>query len=106
MMMGCDFRTLDTDVYETKNWQIDAFFSQISVNSIMTDVEILPSENDECRVVITEKTKLNHSVNVENEELKIQTKDNRKWYETIGISFTNPDGIDILGNSPKFPIAI
>lgn len=85
-----DFYKLNTVSYGTNTHLVDEDFHSISISSQTADVVFVVSEDDECKVVCYEPENLNHKIYVENNELNIKVKDNRKWYEQFGIDFKQP----------------
>ncbi len=83
--MGFDFTKLNTVSFETNTYSIDNEFTSISVNGAECDIRLIPSEDEICKVVCQESDKISHTVDVKNNKLMIERRDNRKWYEYIGI---------------------
>lgn len=82
-----DFNMLNTAKYVSNTYEADGFFNKISIDTNIADVILVPSDDEKCRVVCYEQERLKHSVTVKDQTLIIDTVDNRKWYEHIGISF-------------------
>ncbi len=80
-----DFSKLSTEKYVTNEYIINQDFYDISVAVDTADLEILPSENGQTRVVCYEPKKAFHSALVQGETLTLRVNDTRKWYEHIGI---------------------
>ena len=89
-MLKWDFTKLSTDKYVTNKHIISDNFQNISILTDTADIELIASENDQCLVVCYEEQNAKHSVIAEDGTLKISLKDNRKWYEHIGVSFCSP----------------
>ena len=85
-----DFKKLASSQFETKTYEINDDFSDISIDTDIDNIVFLPSEDGECKVVCDEYENMNHTVEVENKTLVIKSRDERKWYEHIGISIENP----------------
>lgn len=85
-----DFTKLSTVKYKTESYNPDGEFDKISVDTDTAEIELVPSENGECKVVCFESEKAEHYAAVENGTLVISTTDKRKWYEYIGISLKTP----------------
>lgn len=82
-----DFRKLSTVKYETNEYIITEGFKNIAISANTANVQILPSENAECRVICYEHTKVKHATKVEGDTLIIESEDTRRWYDYIGIDF-------------------
>lgn len=83
-----DFRKLSTFKYETNEHVITEEFKNITVIGRTENIVFLPSDNSEIKVICYEQEKLRHVVSVKNGTLVIELKDERKWYEHIGINFS------------------
>ena len=86
-MLNWKFLKLGTVKYETNSYEIDESFRNISIDVDTSDIIILPSDDGKVKVVCYESIKEKHSVSVDNDTLIINTDDNRKWYDHIGIGF-------------------
>ena len=89
-VLNWDFMKLSTATLVTNEYVPEGEFVGISISGDTEDVLILPSENGETRIVCTEYEKVPHTVTVKDGELSIEARDNRKWYEHIGITFGTP----------------
>ena len=85
-----DFTKLSTEKYETNTHEIIEEFSSISINTDTADILFATSDDDTCRVVCYEEEKVYYPVTVKDGTLTINTVDERKWYEYIGINFDMP----------------
>lgn len=85
-----DFTKLSTVEYKTEVYNPDGEFDKISVDTDTAEIELVPSENKECKVVCFESEKAEHYAAVDNGTLVISSTDKRKWYEYIGISLKTP----------------
>ena len=85
-----NFSTLSNTEYETNTYMPVGDFDKISINVATTDIDFVPSENSECKVVCYESVKEKHSAVVENGTLVIGTVNTRKWYDYIGIFIETP----------------
>ena len=90
-MLKWDITKLGTAKYETNNYGFDESFKNISVNTDTADVIFLRSEDGTCRVVCHENKKAKHATFVSDDTLYINTVDERKWYDHIGIIFDAPE---------------
>ena len=75
-----DFTRLSTVKYETNVYSIDEEFSDISISTNTANIEIIPTRDPIAKVVCYEAVKLKHSTTVKDGELKVEFKDERKWY--------------------------
>ncbi len=85
-----DFKKLSTSEYETNSYNIDGDFDRIDIDTSITDIDIVLSEDGACKVVCYELSKVKHEVTTVDGTLEIQENDLRKWYEYIGINFGTP----------------
>ncbi len=86
-----DFKGLSTEGYETNIYEFDVDFKDISINTDTANIKFIVSDNQSCKVVCYEEINMKHSVAVKDGVLTIDTLDQRKWYEHIGINFGNPE---------------
>lgn len=89
-MLNWDFRKLSTVKYETNSYVIHNAFTDISLNTNTADILFTPSEDGSCKVICYEDANLKHTVTAEDNTLKIQLVDQRKWFSYIGIHFGSP----------------
>jgi len=82
VIMGFNFISLG-DKTVTNTHQVAGGFESVSISVNTADVELVLSSDANCKVVCQEKAKLKHSVTIENQTLKIDVNDTRKWYEHI-----------------------
>lgn len=89
--MKWDFRKLSTAKYETNTYEISEGFDHVSVDTVTSDVTFLLSEDETCRVVCYEETKMKHRVEVSEGKLTVHVEDTRNWYDYMGLfSFDHP----------------
>ncbi len=81
-----DFSKISNLKGRERTMEVEAFTS-VSVDVTVSDVKILPATDGKYTVALQESDLLFHSVTVEEGDLKITTKDTRKWYQHIGFSF-------------------
>ncbi len=86
-MLKWDFTKLSTNKYETKHYEINEKYQNISIVTNTADVVFVSSEDEKCSVECHEQKNLKHSVTVKDDTLVIEILDTRKWYEYIGINF-------------------
>ena len=89
-MVDFNFSKMSTQKYETNTYEVSENFNKIAMNVHTTDIVFASSADGNCRVECFEEEKLKHSIIVRDETLVIDTVDNRKWYEHIGISLKEP----------------
>lgn len=82
-----EFGRFDTVAYETNTHVVDEVFHDIVIQTDTSDVVLVPSEDDTCRVVCYEESHVKHSVSVSDGVLNVTAVDTRAWYEWIGIRF-------------------
>ena len=88
---GFDFSKLVTHEYVTNTYTVSEEFDSISISVKTEDIEILPSEDGECKLVCRENVKITHTVAVVDRVLTIGIEDNRSSlidYIGIGGAFT------------------
>ncbi len=74
--------------FDEKVHLIDEKFENIKIDDNMCNVFIIPSEDEECKVVCHDEEKRYHTVEVVNNTLTIDSVDSRKWYEEFYFGFT------------------
>lgn len=82
-----DFTRLSTVKYETNTYEVSEAFTEIEIDADATEIELVPSENRQCKIVCYEREKVKHSAAVKDGRLTIGTSDTRKWYDHIGFFF-------------------
>lgn len=89
-ILDWDFNSLDTTEYKVRVHRIEENFKNISIDANESDI-IFVKENKDCLVTIKQQSKVEYTVAVQNETLKIAINDTRKWYERISVfSFKTP----------------
>ncbi len=58
-------------------------FDRIHIDVIAADVELVPSEDDKCRVTTKDSDYVEYTVDVVEDTLTIRATDTRKWYERL-----------------------
>lgn len=92
LTLGNDPLQWDTNDYVTNNYTIEEPFRAIRTeHTISSDLRILPSMDDSCRVMCYDQQKLTHSAAVENGTLVIRKQDDRRWYDHIGIQLQSTE---------------
>lgn len=87
---GFDYSKLATIQYVTNTEEVSADFDNISFTSPLGDLELVYSEEKNCRLVFHEQEKLRFSAEVNGKTLSIRTTDTREWYDYFGFSFESP----------------
>ena len=85
-----DFTKLGTVKYVTNTYPITEAFTDLSLRVDTGDIVFVPSDAGSCEVVCYEAENVRHSVSVEDGCLTLRVKDERKWYEHIGINVGSP----------------
>jgi DUF4097 and DUF4098 domain-containing protein YvlB len=85
-MLKWDFSKLITSKYETSEHTVSESFESISVVTKTADVDILPSDSTECKVILRDQKKLYHELSVNDGVLTVKLIDTRKWYDMIDIN--------------------
>ena len=73
--LNWNFDGFSTSVYN----KVDSEFDSISINTDTADIEFLPSDNGNCRVICYESEKVKHVVSVVDRALIGRVEDGRKW---------------------------
>ena len=58
-------------------------FDRIRINVIAAGVELIPSEDDKCRVMTKDSEYVEYTVSVVEDTLVVRATDTRKWYERL-----------------------
>ncbi len=85
-----DFTKLSTVTYVTNTYEAHGEFDEISIHVDTTNIEFVPTEDEDCRIVCFEAEKARHSVTVQNGSLTIKMTDTRNWYDHVCISLGSP----------------
>ena len=85
-MMSFDFAKLSTEKLETSTYEIKDPFTKIVVDINTADLEIAISEDETCEVVCYERKSERHRASVKDRVLVIDTIEESKWYEHIGVA--------------------
>ena len=86
-MQDWDFSRLSTVNYETNTHPVTEDFHNISINTDTAHVTFLPADGTEAYVICREQENLRHTVTVADGTLTGALRDDRKWYDCIGVSF-------------------
>ncbi len=60
-------------------------FHNITIQATAANIRILPSQDDNVRIVTKQASKITYSVTVQENTLTVKEVDNRAWYDHIGI---------------------
>lgn len=90
LTQGFDFRKLTTNQYETVEHQVNEEFNSILVQTDTADVIFVPLEGSQGLVECYEEENIKHTVTVKDGTLMIEVRDERKWYQHIGIFAESP----------------
>lgn len=85
-----DFTRLSTEQYTNHTYDISEPFSRVFISSDITDVEFIPSQDGNCKVICKDGESFSHQVTVSGDTLRIQGKDTRKWHDYIGVFLGSP----------------
>jgi DUF4097 and DUF4098 domain-containing protein YvlB len=83
--MGWQIGELETVTFSEKTTAIDTDFDNIQIAEINANISLYPSEDGECKVVFTETEHLTFDIQNDGGTLKIEQKDDSKWYERFGV---------------------
>ncbi len=89
-MAKWDFAKLSASKMQTKDYEIDDIFSNISITADTAEIDFVLTEDEKCKVVCYENVKETHEVKVENGTLFISLKNEKAWYDYIGFNFSSP----------------
>lgn len=99
LALDFDFTKLSSVKYETNIYEISENFNKISIDADTTDIELVLSDDRQCKIVCLEDEHIKHSATVQAGILTIGTVDTRKWYDHIGFSFGESKMTVYLPNS-------
>ncbi len=88
--IGWDFTKFDTNSYQTKTYDIEEDFSDITINAQIADVDFAISNNEKCKVVCHEQENMQYSVFTQDNVLTVSEVDTKKWYQYVGINIRTP----------------
>lgn len=80
---GEDFRALEGNNMEISNYNVGDSFDNIYIDTQTTDIDFFTWREPEVKVECTQTNGIKYDVRVEDSTLKIETRDERKWYEYI-----------------------
>lgn len=79
------FSGLASEKLEEVSYIVDGDFSHIMIATDSHDVTLAPSTDSVCRIVGTESDGFKIDAEIEDSTLVVKLKDDRKWYDHIGI---------------------
>lgn len=77
------FKTIFSGKDEERVTDISEDFNGIDILTDTADISLLPSEDGNRKIVVNDKKNIKYNVSVENGILKINSVDERKWYERM-----------------------
>lgn len=80
-----DLSYVNSQRFLESTFEVDKEFDSISVKDMECDVRIVASTDGECRVECINSDRIFTTVEVEDGVLTVERKDERRWYECIGI---------------------
>ncbi len=86
-----DVAKLSRERFTESSYVWDDSFFVLHVEADCDDVQILPSDNDQCRVVCPESEKVSYRLEQVDDTLYVRRVDSRRWYDMIGF-FWRPEG--------------
>lgn len=89
-----DLSMFDTMETFTNTYYESADFVSIDIDGGSSEVVLIPSEEEECRIVCTEAERITHKIEVKDGTLHIEKKDKRRWFERVGV-FTSDMTIEV-----------
>lgn len=88
---GFDFSHIGSKAYEPTYEEITSTFDQIAINTDVSDIEIATADEKQCKVEYAAPEGVQHSAEVQDDTLVVQSTDNRSWFDRIsGLSFKGP----------------
>lgn len=84
-----DYTKLSTAEYEKNTVEVTDEFSDISIESDWADIVLVPSEDENCRVVFRQRSDLDYTASVSDNTLVVKEYDKRQWYDRIDYSFSS-----------------
>jgi lia operon protein LiaG len=70
-------------------------FDRIRIDVLSADVELIPSEDEQCRIIIEDGEGIEYTVRVVEDTLTIRATDTRSWYEKLFVGFMNGNSLKI-----------
>lgn len=99
--LGFDFSKLNTLEYTSNTYTPEGEFDKIYIKADTADVEILPSQDGQCKVICEEKETAPHKVWIENGTLRIEVS-RKKWYQKISFISIGDEKISVYLPSNEY----
>lgn len=106
-LLNWDFTKLSTSKYQATTQEVTEDFTNIYINVDTADIEFFYTTDSKITVTTSEYENSTHLIKVEDNTLKIQTTDNRKWYEHISLFSLKSPKVSVylpFGNYEKLSI--
>lgn len=87
---GWDFKKLNAFEFKTTTHQITEQFSDIQINVDVTDIKIVSTQEQSCKVTCYEQEKVFHQVKVVDNTLKIDAIDSRGLFDRLALTIGSP----------------
>lgn len=87
---GLSFSSLFSQKFSTRTILVEQDFSNIRMETDISNVRFLLTDDEACTIVCQEDPNLPFSAAVEDGTLTIEEHDNRKWFHHIGIHWRTP----------------
>lgn len=89
VMSNCNWNlsALYANKYETKIYEVNENFENISIKSSTANITLMPSEDGKCKVECLEEKKEKHSVEVKEGTLIIKSVNKKSWYDYFRLNF-------------------
>ncbi len=98
-----DFTKLSAKKYTNKEYALTQEFSNITILTDTSDVNIIKT-TEKSKVVLVQEENIEHKVEIKDGTLYIEQKDNRKWYEHIGLNFSSSEKITVYLPNDKYEL--
>ena len=94
--VGFDIKKFSNMTFEKKVYDITESFNEIRITDFTDNIEVHLSGDDKCRIICYDNEKIYHEFNVNNNgHLMIFARDDRAWYEKIGIFYKENNKLQI-----------
>ena len=91
VIVGWNFKSLSTVEYETNTYELSGDFENIYIDAEITDIVLLTSNDDKCRIDCKETKNIKHKAEIADKTLRITSSDTRNWFERLTLfSFDTP----------------
>lgn len=89
-IQGGDVTVFGAEKYDVHTYEVTEEFRDISLRTDTAAIVFTVSQDDTCRVVCHETAEEPHDVMAKNGTLTVSARNERKWYEYIGIHWGTP----------------